>query len=75
MYDELVQILLYFVVLVFGFHYVLAYIFGKVMYIPGETLKPGEKSVGRIFLLSLGLIMVFWSGYSLLRNAGTDLFQ
>ena len=67
MNDELINAVLYVVILVFGLHYVIAYAFGRTMYIPGETLRYGEKPFGRLFILVLGIVMASWAGYSLLE--------
>lgn len=67
MNDDLVQTALYVLVIAFGLQYVLAYVCRWTMYIPGETLKPGEKLFGRLFILFLGLVMVVWAGHALLK--------
>ncbi len=64
MNDSLVQILLYIIVLAFGLHYVVAYVFGWTMHIPGEMLKPGTKPIGRLFVLVLAVVVAGWAGYS-----------
>ncbi len=67
MNEELIGMVLYITVLAFGLHYIVAYAFRRSMYIPGETLKGGEKPFGRVFVLLLGIAMVSWAGYSLLK--------
>ena len=68
MNDNMVQIGLYFFVMAFGLYYVAAFIFRWTMYLPGGMFKPGRDSIGRLFILLLGVVMASWAGNSLLNE-------
>lgn len=74
MNDELVKLMLYVIILVYGLQYIFAYIFGRTMYIPGETLRNGEKPFGRLFIFMLGIVIASWAGYSLLNFELSGVF-
>ena len=64
-YEQLVQIGYSVALIVVGAVWVAPYFAKMPIIIPGETMNPGEKPWGRLFVMLLGSILVGWGVWRL----------
>ena len=67
--QQLVDVALSVAIIIVGGLWVVPYFARLPIVIPGETMMPGEKPIGRLFVMLLGAVLVVWGVWRLFAGS------